>query len=394
MAAGEADLSPAEARLAMMELANMISVPMALTAVIRLGVPSKVWASGVNAPLSAADLLPAGHPDPSVLERLLRLLASRGVFSEHGVSPRRFALTAVGQTLVPGPSGASYADYVLQHHQDALVRAWPRLHEAVLDPAGPETFARVNDGVPAYAYYGQDTEANQVMLRAMTGVSEPFMEALLHGYGDGGFNGVSTLVDVGGSSGACLQMIMRRIRTIREGVNFDLPDVVAAAPPIAGVRHVGGDMFKSIPSGDAIFMKVLRKTDEIFTETDKADFLIELYVACMHAVGSDDMDRPGVHGHTEQLLQGAAGRREADRLRAGGAGQDGREHQDEGAAGERHLRHDHLPDSGEGALGGGVPPARPRRRLHRLPGHLPRPFLCCPRVHQVTLLIAPSTTLS
>lgn len=71
------------------------------------------------------------------------------------------------------------------------------------------------------------------MLRAMTATSEPFMEALLDGY-PGGFDGVGTLVDVGGSSGACLEMIMRRVRTIREGVNFDLPDVVAAAPPIAG----------------------------------------------------------------------------------------------------------------------------------------------------------------
>ena len=255
-----AEMSPPEARLAMMELANMIAVPMALTAVIRLGVPAAVWAGGANAPLSAAELLPPGHPDPSVLERLLRLLASRGVFSEHAADPsggpeRRYALTAVGRTLVPsGPSGASYADYVLQHHQDALVLAWPRLHEAVLDPAGPEPFARAHAGVPAYAYYGQDREANEVMLRAMTGVSEPFMEALLDGY-EGGFEGVATLVDVGGSSGACLEMIMRRVPTIREGVNFDLPDVVAAAPPIAGVKHVGGDMFKSIPSGDAIFMK-------------------------------------------------------------------------------------------------------------------------------------------
>jgi hypothetical protein len=231
-----ADLSPAEARLAMMELANMISVPMALTAVIRLGVPSAIWAGGANAPLPAAALLPAGHPDPSVLERLLRLLASRGVFSEHTApgAARRYALTAVGRTLVPtGPSGASYADYVLQHHQDALVLAWPRLHDAVLDPAGPEPFARAHGGVPAYAYYGQDKEANEVMLKAMTGVSEPFMAALLDGYG-GGFEGVATLVDVGGSSGACLEMIMRRVPSIREGVNFDLPDVVAAAPPIAG----------------------------------------------------------------------------------------------------------------------------------------------------------------
>ncbi|XP_025804348.1 caffeic acid 3-O-methyltransferase isoform X1 [Panicum hallii] len=336
---------PAEARLAMMELANMISVPMALTAIIRLGVPSAVWAGGANAPLSAAELLPEGHPDPSVLERLLRLLASRGVFSEHGASPRRFALTAVGRTLVPGPSGASYADYVLQHHQDALVAAWPRLHEAVLDPAGPEPFARANAGVPAYAYYGKDREANEVMLRAMTGVSEPFMEALLDGYA-GGFDGVATLVDVGGSSGACLEMIMRRVGTITEGINFDLPDVVAAAPPIAGVRHVGGDMFKSIPSGDAIFMK----------------------------------------GHPEQLPQRAAGRRQGHRLRAGGAGGDRHQHQDQGPARERHLRHDHLPDAGEGALRGGVPPPRPRRRLHRIPRHLPRPILCDPRVQQVKLI--------
>jgi hypothetical protein len=154
-----AELSPADARLAMMELANMISVPMALTAVIRLGVPAAIWASGANAPLPATALLPAGHPDPSVLERLLRLLTSHGVFSERVSTDggtRRYALTAVGRTLVPtGPSRASYADYVLQHHQDELVHAWPRLRDAVLDPVGPESFARVHNGVSAYAYYGQ-----------------------------------------------------------------------------------------------------------------------------------------------------------------------------------------------------------------------------------------------
>uniref|UniRef100_A0ACD5ZDR5 Uncharacterized protein n=1 Tax=Avena sativa TaxID=4498 RepID=A0ACD5ZDR5_AVESA len=239
--AAVAELSPAEARLAMMELANMISVPMALTAVIRLGVPPAIWAGGANAPLPAAALLPAGHPDPSVLERLLRLLTSHSVFSEHaatdgGGGTRRYALTAVGRTLVPATgasSGASYADYVLQHHQDELVHAWPRLRDAVLDPAGPEAFARVHNGVSAYAYYGQ--EATELMMGAMTGVSKPFMEMLLDGY-VGGFEGVETLVDVGGSSCLCLEMIMRRVTTIKEGVNFDLPSVVAAAPPIDGVR--------------------------------------------------------------------------------------------------------------------------------------------------------------
>ncbi|WOL05402.1 caffeic acid 3-O-methyltransferase [Canna indica] len=255
-----------QSRLAMMELANMLSVPMALNAIVRLNVPDAVWQSGRNAPLTAAEILALLHPppppssDPVVLQRLLRLLASHGVFAEHRCSvsgARRYTLTEVGRTLVPSGDGASYAAYVLQHHQDALVRSWPRLHEAVLDPAGPEPFSRANGGVPAYAYYGGDQEANALMQRAMEGVSEPFMEALLDGYGAAGFGGVETLVDVGGSSGACLRMIMERFPNVQRGVNFDLPEVIAAAPsvPVAGVTHVGGDMFKSIPAGDAIFMK-------------------------------------------------------------------------------------------------------------------------------------------
>ncbi|XP_037484582.1 uncharacterized protein LOC119363346 [Triticum dicoccoides] len=73
------------------------------------------------------------------------------------------------------------------------------------------------------------------MLQAVTGVLEPFMEVLLDGYClGGGFEGVAMLVDVGGSSGAFLAMIISRVPTIRQGLNFDLPDVVAAAPPISG----------------------------------------------------------------------------------------------------------------------------------------------------------------
>lgn len=273
-----------EANLAMIELSNMIAVPMSLLAVVRLNVPAAIWQSGANSPLSAAEILPLLRPpsppsaDPAGLQRLLRLLSSHGVFAEH-LSPsgvRRFSLTPVGQTLVPAASsdgggdgdGPSYAAYVLQHHQEALVRAWPLLHEAVLDPAGPEPFARANGGTPAYAYYGGDGEANELMQRAMWGISRPFMDALLDSHA-AAFAGVGTLVDVGGSSGDCLRAIMQRVPTIRRGVNFDLPEVVAKALDFPGVTHVGGDMFKSIPAGDAIFMKWI-----LMTWTDEECMLI------------------------------------------------------------------------------------------------------------------------
>ncbi|KAF8042713.1 hypothetical protein BT93_A1138 [Corymbia citriodora subsp. variegata] len=137
------------------------------------------------------------------------------------------------------------------------MRAWPLVHEAVLDPA-TEPFVKANGGDTAYAHYGKDPEMNGLMQRAMSGVSVPFMKAILGGYD--GFAGAGRLVDVGGSAGDCLRMIMRKHPHVREGINFDLPEVVAKAPPIPGVTHVGGDMFKSVPAGDTIFMRWILTT--------------------------------------------------------------------------------------------------------------------------------------
>ncbi|PPD84376.1 hypothetical protein GOBAR_DD18691 [Gossypium barbadense] len=56
------------------------------------------------------------------------------------------------------------------------------------------------------------------------------------------------------SGGATLSMIVSKYPTIK-GINFDLPHVIENAPTCPGVEHVGGDMFASVPKGDAIFMK-------------------------------------------------------------------------------------------------------------------------------------------
>jgi hypothetical protein len=51
-----------------------------------------------------------------------------------------------------------------------------------------------------------------------------------------------TLVDVGGSLGVTLGAIKAKHKGVK-CINFDLPEVVAAAPPVEGVEHVGGDVF-------------------------------------------------------------------------------------------------------------------------------------------------------
>ncbi|GLT71791.1 hypothetical protein SLA2020_437860 [Shorea laevis] len=218
-----------KARLAIMELANMISVPMSLNAICRLNVPDAIWQGGSNSPLSASQILARVLPsgDPENLQRILRMLTSYGVFDEQLTdSERKYSLTEIGKTLVTDAEGLSYAPYVLQHHQDALMGAWPLVHEAVVDPAC-EPFVKAN-GEPAYDYYGKRSEMNTLMQSAMSGVSVPFVKALLDGYD--GFEGVQRLVDVGGSAGDCLRMILRKHPNVLEGINFDLPEVVAKAP--------------------------------------------------------------------------------------------------------------------------------------------------------------------
>lgn len=142
----------------------------------------------------------------------------------------RYSLGEVGKTLVTDKEGLSYGAYVLQHHQDALMKAWPLVHEAVVDSSS-EPFAKAN-GEAAYSYYGKKPEMNGLMQKAMSGVSVPFMKVFLDGYD--GFQGVTRLVDVGGSAGDCLRMILEKHPSIKQGINFDLPEVVQKAPNIPG----------------------------------------------------------------------------------------------------------------------------------------------------------------
>nr|KYP31089.1 Isoliquiritigenin 2'-O-methyltransferase [Cajanus cajan] len=75
-----------------------------------------------------------------------------------------------------------------------------------------------------------------------------------------GFEEISLLVDVGGGIGQNLNMIISKYPFIN-GINFDLPYAIRKAPIHPGIfivdKHVEGDMFKNVPKGDAILLKVV-----------------------------------------------------------------------------------------------------------------------------------------
>ncbi|MED6162255.1 hypothetical protein PIB30_068670, partial [Stylosanthes scabra] len=123
------------------------------------------------------------------------------------------------------------------------------LKGAILE--GGVAFDRAH-GTNTFEYTSVDSRFNDVFNKAMLNHTTIMMKRVLECYE--GFNNINTLVDVGGGLGINLKMITSKYPNIN-AINFDLPHVIEHAPNYAGVKHVGGDMFESVPYGDAIFMK-------------------------------------------------------------------------------------------------------------------------------------------
>lgn len=132
-------------------------------------------------------------------------------------------------------------------------------------------------GSSAVELVGRDSRFREVFQSSMKGFNEVFMEEFLKNYN--GFDGVKSLVDVGGGDGSLLSKIISKHPHIIKALNFDLPSIIntsSASPGIhktsfklkillyfvskflwfVGIENVAGDMFTKIPKGEAIFMKV------------------------------------------------------------------------------------------------------------------------------------------
>ncbi|CAK8573249.1 unnamed protein product [Lathyrus sativus] len=212
-------------------------------------------------PSQIASQLPSSnqHSDlPNRLDRMMRLLASYSLLtsstrtSEDGITERVYGLSSVGRYLVPDETRGYLASFTTFLCYPALLQVWMNFKEAVVDE-DIDLFKKVH-GVTKYEYMGEDKKMNKVFNKSMVDVCATEMKRMLEIYT--GFDGISTLVDVGGGSGQNLKMIISKYPSIK-GINFDLPQVIENAPPIPGIQHVGGNMFESVPQGDAMILKAV-----------------------------------------------------------------------------------------------------------------------------------------
>lgn len=204
-----------------------------------LGVAADLGAADAlaNGPRPVADLAAEAGADADVLHRILRALASDGVFAE--VEPGVFANTEASELLRRDGDG---------WHEFAHLFGGVFLTAAgTLDPrTGEATFPR-EFGTDYWSWLGERPDERAIFDRAMAGGKEGTADRLaaLHWSAD------ETVVDVGGGNGALLRALLERRPELR-GIVFDLPETdrdEASFPD--RLEFVAGSFFDRVPTGDA-----------------------------------------------------------------------------------------------------------------------------------------------
>jgi len=224
--------------------------------VAKIGVADRLAAG----PRTASELAAETDVHPQGLYRVLRALASLGVFIED--SEGRFALTEMAEPLRTDVRDSLHAFALLWGEV-----LWPScgalLHSV---RTGQPAFEHLH-GMGVFEYLHQHPQSAEIFDQAMTNLTRRLAPAVVAAYD---FGSLSTLVDVGGGQGILLAAALRAHPGLR-GILYDRPEVLASARrTLAGegvlerCELVRGDFFTSVPEGgDAYLLKdVLHDWDD------------------------------------------------------------------------------------------------------------------------------------
>ncbi|KAH6785048.1 hypothetical protein C2S51_037503 [Perilla frutescens var. frutescens] len=205
-----------------LQVATSSIVPRALKVVIELDLLEMMKKAG--RPLSTSEMaaqIQATNPEAALMmDRILRVLVASNILecttaASHGRAERLYSLAP----------------------------------DAIVEGGIPFNIAH---GMSGFEYPSTNPRYNKIFNQAMSDESTMFMHKILEIYD--GFEGLKYVVDVGGGIGASLKVIITQHPSIK-AINFDLPHVIQNAPSHPGLEHRSGDMFVSVPTGDAILLK-------------------------------------------------------------------------------------------------------------------------------------------
>ncbi|KAI6697290.1 hypothetical protein NL676_017409 [Syzygium grande] len=219
---------------------------MCLKCAIQLGIPDTIHHHGqpmtLNALVSALQIHPSRVHGVERLMRILKLAPDGG---DAYVFNRVSKLLLKDNPLSVAPFALAMLDPILMNPCHGL-GTWFHNH---VDPTPFEMM----QGMSLWRYTDNKPRLNRFFIEGMASDAQ-LVGSVVVNQCRGVFEGITSLVDVGGGTGTMANAIASTFPHI-ECTNFDLPHVVANLKLSKNVKCVAGDMFEAIPPGDTILLK-------------------------------------------------------------------------------------------------------------------------------------------
>jgi hypothetical protein len=207
-----------------------------------------------DGPKAVRELAGATSTNPDALYRLLRALASVGIFAED--ESRRFSLTHLAEPLRSDVAGSKRALALMCG--DEQFRAWAEIDYSIR--TGKKVFDKVF-GKPIFDYLGEHPDKARIFDAAMVG------DAIVNAYD---FSGIGVVADIGGGNGSQIAEILKK-HVRMKGILFDLPHVIERAKErlhasglLDRCKLISGSFFDAVPeAADAYILRhIIHDWDE------------------------------------------------------------------------------------------------------------------------------------
>ena len=237
---------------------------MSLKCAIELDIPDIVNNHG--RPMTLPELVAALPVNPSkscCVNRLMRILVHSGFFTKEKVSKNGedeeeeqggYLLTPPSRLLLKDEP-FSVTPFLLAMLDPTLIKPWHFVSEWFKNH-DPTPFYTAH-GRTLWDYAGHEPRMNHLFNEAMACDSRLVTSVLVKDC-KAIFEGLNSLVDVGGGTGTVAKAIAEAFPNL-ECTVLDLPHVVADLQgSCKNLTYVGGDMLEAIPSADAVLLKVIK----------------------------------------------------------------------------------------------------------------------------------------
>lgn len=241
-------MPPIPAPFALLQMIMGSMTTQAVYAAAKLGIADVL----AEKPMTASEVAERVNAHPEMTYRLMRLLASNGLFTEG--EDRRFELAPLGDAL-RADAPLSMRPFALLIGDPIHWEDWSHFTESV--QTGEPVVEKLR-GMTTWDYVGANPEYGAVFFGGMGALSTLETEPVLAAYD---FNQFKRIVDVGGGFGAMLTAIL--------GKAPNATGVLSAPPSVEGAQHAleqngvadrctvdGRPFFEAVPAdGDAYLLK-------------------------------------------------------------------------------------------------------------------------------------------